>query len=93
MVQGRKAAPLTTFFAARIIQAYMNPKFIKELLHAAPFTPFTLVLATGEKYHVHNPDVLNVLAQGQVIYQDVDGPTRFINPLLISEIVKPEAAA
>jgi hypothetical protein len=71
----------------------MNPKLIKELLHATPFVPFTLVLATSEKYHVRNPDVLNVTAQRQVIYEDVTGPIRFINPILISEIVKPAATA
>ena len=71
----------------------MNPKLIKELLHASPFVPFTLVLATGERYHVHNPDVLNVTAQGQVIFEDITGPTRFINPILITEVVKPAAAA
>jgi hypothetical protein len=71
----------------------MNPKVIKELLHASPFVPFTLVLATGERYHVHNPDVLNVTAQGQVIYEDVTGPIRFINSILISEVLKTASAA
>lgn len=71
----------------------MNPKLIKELLHATPFVPFTLVMANGEKYHVHNPDVLNVTAQGQVIYEDFSGPIRFINPILISEIAKTADAA
>lgn len=71
----------------------MNPKLIKELLHASPFVPFALVMATGEKYHIRNPDVLNITVQGQVIFEDETGPIRFLNPILISEIVKPAAAA
>lgn len=82
-----KPRSLGAFFAA------VNPKHIKDLLHATPFVPFTLVLATGQKHLVHNPDVLNVTAQGQVIYEDVTGPTHYINPILITEIVKSAAAA
>ena len=36
-----------------------------------------------------NPDVLNVTLQGQVIHEDSVGPTTYINPILITEIVKP----
>jgi hypothetical protein len=42
----------------------VNPKHVKELLHATPFVPFSLVLA------------------------NVFGPTTFINPLLIVEVVR-----
>lgn len=63
----------------------MNPKHVKDLLHAAPFKPFTLVMANGKTCYIGNPDVLNVTAQGQIIYQNVYGPTTFINPLLILE--------
>jgi hypothetical protein len=66
----------------------MNSKHVKELLRAAPFKPFTLVLANGKTCHIGNPDVLNVTAQGHIIHQDVFGPTTFINPLLILEIVR-----
>jgi hypothetical protein len=71
----------------------MNPKNLKDLLHATPFVPFTIVLAGGQKHHVHNSDVLKITAQGQVIYEDFSGPTYYINPILISEVVKPAAAA
>lgn len=71
----------------------MNPKRLKDLLHATPFVPFTLVLTDGQKHHVHNPDVLNVTAQGQIIYEDFSGPTHYINPVLIAEVVKPAEAA
>jgi hypothetical protein len=71
----------------------MNHQQIKSLLHASPFMPFTLVMVTGEQYHIRNPDVLNVTAQGSVIYEDVSGPIRFLNPVLISEILKPKTAA
>jgi len=73
--------------------APMNPKHLKELLHATPFVSFTLVLATGKVHHVANPDVLNVTLQGHVIHEDADGPTTFINPLLIAEIVRPAQAS
>jgi hypothetical protein len=66
----------------------VNPKHVKELLHATPFVPFSLVLANGKVHHIGNPDVLNVTAQGHIIHQDVFGPTTFINPLLILEIVR-----
>ena len=67
----------------------MNPKHLKDLLHATPFVPFSIVLATGKIYHVGNPDILNVTVQGQVIHEDAIGPTSYINPILITEILKP----
>jgi hypothetical protein len=67
----------------------VNPKLLKELLHASPFRPFSLVLVNGTVHHVGNPDVFNVTLQGNVIYQDTEGPTHFINPVLISEVLKP----
>ena len=67
----------------------MNPKHLKELLHATPFLPFTLVLATGKRHHVSNPDELNVTVQGQVIYENATGPFTLINPILITEVVRP----
>lgn len=70
----------------------MNPRHLKELLHASPFVPFTLILANGKLHHVGNPDVLNVTLQGQVIHEDAVGPTTYINPILITEIVKPAPA-
>ena len=71
----------------------MNPKHIKELLHETPFVSFSLVLATGKVFHVTNPDVLNVTLQGHVIHEDATGPTTYINPLLISEMVRPAQTA
>ena len=71
----------------------MTPKQIKGLLHAAPFVPFTIVLANGKTYQVGNPDVLNVTLQGEIIHQDVVGPATFINPILITEIIKEQQAA
>lgn len=70
----------------------INPKLLKEILHATPFVPFTIVLANGKIFHVGNPDVLNVTMQGQIIHEDASGPTTFINPILITEIVKPAQA-
>jgi hypothetical protein len=61
------------------------------MLHASPFAPFSIVLATRKIYHVGNPDVLSVTIQGQVIHQDAVGPTTYINPVLITEIVRPTA--
>ena len=70
----------------------MNPNHLKALLHASPFVPFSLVLANGKVHHVTNPDVLNVTMQGQVIFEDAHGPTTYINPILITEILKPTSA-
>ena len=67
----------------------MSPEKLKELLHAAPFVPFTIVLANRKSYHVGNPDVLSITAQREIIHQDVVGPMTFINPALITEILKP----
>ena len=66
----------------------MNPRHLKELLHATPFVPFSLVMANGKVHHIGNPDVLNITAQGHVIHQDIFGPTTIINPILIAEIVR-----
>ena len=66
----------------------MSPKHLKELLHASPFVPFSLVLANGKVHHVSNPEVLNITVQSHVIHEDASGPTTFINPLLILEIVR-----
>jgi hypothetical protein len=71
----------------------VNHKHLKELLHASPFVPFSLVLATGKVFRVGNPDVLNVTMQGRVIHEDAKGPSTFINPLLITEIVMTSGAA
>ena len=70
----------------------MSPKHLKEFLHATPFVPFSLVLANGKVHHVGNPDVLNVSVQGHIIHEDASGPTTFINPLLILEIVRESEA-
>lgn len=67
----------------------MSLNHLKDLLHASPFVPFSIVLATGRVFHVGNPDVLNVTLQGQVIHEDTVGPTTYINPGLITEIIKP----
>jgi hypothetical protein len=67
----------------------VKPTDLKTLLHASPFVPFSIVLANGEVHHVSNPDVLNVTLQGQVIYEDFEGPTIYINPILITEIIRP----
>lgn len=71
----------------------MTPKQLKELLHAAPFVPFTIVLANGKTYQVGNPDFLNITVQGDVIHQDFFGPATFLNPVLITEIIKEKQAA
>ena len=34
----------------------MTVKAILDFLNAAPFRPFTLITASGEKYHVPHPD-------------------------------------
>ena len=70
----------------------MNSTHLKALLHASPFVPFSLVLANGKVHHVTNPDVLNVTMQGQVIFEDAQGLTTYINPISITEILKPAAS-
>jgi len=71
----------------------VNPKHLKDLLHATPFVPFSLILATGKIYHVGNPDVLNVTIQGQIIHEESIGPTSYINPILITEIIRPSQSS
>ena len=49
-------------------------------------------MVDGKVHHVSNPDVLNVTLQGNVIYEDAVGPTTYIDPILISEILMPKRA-
>ncbi len=72
---------------------HVSPKHLKELLHASPFVPFSIVLANGRVFHVGNPDVLNVTIQGQVIHEDLVGPTSYINPVLITEVIRPTSSS
>ena len=33
---------------------------IRELLHAQPFQPFVIIMTSGDRYEVHNPDLLAI---------------------------------
>ena len=58
---------------------------MRDRLHAAPFQPFVVVLHSGEKVRVKNPDVLTVTLSGWVIYDD-GTKARMLNPALVAEI-------
>jgi len=58
---------------------------MRDRLHAAPFQPFVVVLHSGERLRVKNPDVLTVTLSGWVIYDD-GAKARMLNPALVAEI-------
>jgi hypothetical protein len=58
---------------------------MRDRLHAAPFQPFVVVLHSGERLRVKNPDVLTVTLSGWVIYDD-GTKARMLNPALVAEI-------
>ena len=58
---------------------------LRELLHAAPFSPFTIRLHDGKHLRVTNPDYLSVTMSGWVIWDDGRG-YRHLNPTLIASI-------
>ena len=58
---------------------------MRDRLHAAPFQPFVVVLHSGERLRVKNPDVLTVTLSGWVIY-DEGAKARMLNPALVAEI-------
>ena len=60
-------------------------EMMRDRLHAAPFQPFVVVLHSGEKLRVKNPDVLTVTLSGWVIYDD-GTKARMLNPALVAEI-------
>ena len=58
---------------------------MRDRLHAAPFQPFVVVLHSGERLRVKNPDTLTVTLSGWVIYDD-GAKARMLNPALVAEI-------
>ena len=50
----------------------MTAKAILDFLNAAPFRPFTLVTASGEKYNVPHPDYVTFTPSRRValVYRD-----------------------
>ncbi len=58
---------------------------MRDRLHAAPFQPFVVILHSGEKLRVKNPDVLTVTLSSWVIYDD-GAKSRMLNTALVAEI-------
>jgi len=58
---------------------------MRDRLHAVPFQPFVVVLHSGERLRVKNPDTLTVTLSGWVIYDD-GAKARMLNPALVAEI-------
>ena len=58
---------------------------MRDCLHAAPFQPFIVVLHSGERLRIKNPDVLSVTLSGWVIYDD-GRKARMLNPALVAEV-------
>ena len=58
---------------------------MRDRLHAAPFQPFVVVLHSGERLRVKNPDTLTVTLSGWVIHDD-GAKVRMLNPSLVAEI-------
>ena len=53
-------------------------------LKAAPFQPFVVVLHSGERLRVKNPDALTVTLSGWGIHDD-GAKARMLNPALVAE--------
>ncbi len=67
--------------------------FLRGLLQAQPFRPFTILMVDGEKIRVPHEDFLTVTRQGDVLFQGDRGPLVFINPLTISHVTVSEKQA
>jgi hypothetical protein len=58
---------------------------MRDRLHAARFQPGVVVLHSGERLRVKNPDTLTVTLSGWAIYDD-GAKARMLNPALVAEI-------
>ena len=61
---------------------------IRELNRAAPFKPYTICMASGEKFQVPHPDFVLVSPKGSfVIFVDAKEYPHHLNSLLIESVV------
>ena len=58
---------------------------MRDRLHTARFQPFAVVLHSGERLRVKNPDTPTVTLSGSVIHDD-GAKVRMLNPALVAEI-------
>ena len=68
-------------------------EYLRDLLHAQPFRPFTIIMVDRKKFRVPHEDFLTVTRQGDVLYQADRGPLVFINTLTISHVTVSEKLA
>lgn len=58
---------------------------LKELVHAQPFRPFTILMVNGRSFHVPHEDFLLIGRSGNVIFDDGE-QIKNINATVVSEI-------
>jgi hypothetical protein len=51
----------------------MTSQEVKELLHGAPFVPFTIFLSNGRSFRVDHHDVATLSKAGQVLAISLEG--------------------
>jgi hypothetical protein len=60
---------------------------IRDLLHAAPFQPFTIHMADGKSYRIEHPDFVAAGSDTPNIYiEEPDGTFHFLSALLITSV-------
>ena len=59
---------------------------LRELVHAAPFAPFSVKMVDGTVYHVPHEDFLVVTRSGRVFFDDGETISKSLNATLIAEI-------
>lgn len=60
---------------------------LRELLHAQPFQPFTIMMVNGKSFHVPHEDFMFIGRSGNVVFDDGE-QIKNINPTLVSVILK-----
>lgn len=64
---------------------------LRTRLHATPFSPFTVVTASGERMIVHHHDYAWVLPSGGEFYvHDTEGKTHLIYTSQITDLIHEE---
>ncbi len=51
----------------------MTDETVRELLHAAPFVPFTIYMTDGQSYWIDHPDFATLSRGGNTLYVNTQG--------------------
>jgi len=81
-----KACKQTESFYGPHIVNYPIAIRLRELIHAAPFMPFSVKMVDGTIYHIPHEDFLVITRSGRVFFDDGEKVSKSLNVTLIAEI-------